>query len=98
MWTPTLTWLDNPVLLVVYALAVYRLTVLVTADFITERPRRWVMSRGDTWATFITCPWCTSVWLAAGWIVLASLVPTVAGVLGVLLALSAVAGYLSEKA
>jgi len=93
---PTLQWTTDPVALVLYAVAVYRLARLVTADTITERPRQWIAERGDRWSLFITCPWCTSVWLAAGWALLASLLPAGALVLGAILAWSAVAGLLSS--
>jgi hypothetical protein len=63
----------DPVLLVVYALAVARVTGLVTTDSITEGIRDsligWLDDRPHTLGAFITklitCPWCASVWLAA---------------------------------
>ena len=63
----------DPVLLVVYALAVARVTGLVVADTITEPARDrligWLDDRprtlGSAIATLITCPWCASVWIAA---------------------------------
>jgi hypothetical protein len=66
------TMLD-PVLLVVYALAVARVTGLVTTDTITEPARdgviSWLDDRPRTLGAFvaklITCPWCASIWLAA---------------------------------
>lgn len=97
MWTPSRAWLDDPVLLVLYALAVYRLTRLVVADELTAPTREWIMERGPRWATFITCPWCVSIWLAAGWVLLATLAPPVAWFAGALLAFSAVAGLLAGR-
>lgn len=96
-WVAGLTWTDDPTRLVLYALAVFRLTVLVTEDYVASRPRRWVESRGDTWAVFITCPWCVSIWLAAGFVALACLAQPLALILGAVLALSAVAGLLAGK-
>lgn len=62
-------------LLVVYALAVCRLTGLITTDAITARPRDAITARLDNqrvdpddhhWlTTLITCSWCASIWLAA---------------------------------
>lgn len=93
---PTLSSFDDPLALIVSALAVYRLTRLITADVVTERLRRPFERRGERWAYFITCPWCTSVWIAAGWALLLWLAPTVALVLGAWLTFSAVAGLLSS--
>lgn len=48
------------------SLATARLTTLVTADIITVRPRHWVAQRSMAWFDFLSCGWCTSIWLAAG--------------------------------
>jgi Protein of unknown function (DUF1360) len=64
--------MTDPVLLLVYALAIARLTGLVTTDAITEGARDrligWLDDRPHTLGSFvsdlITCPWCASVWLA----------------------------------
>ena len=63
----------DPVLLVVYALAVARFVGIVTLDTITEPLRdRIVVALDDTegsagaWiAKLITCPWCASIWIGA---------------------------------
>jgi hypothetical protein len=68
-----MTTMLDPVLLVVYALAVARVTGLVTTDTITEPARDavigWLDDRPRTLGAFvsklITCPWCASIWLAA---------------------------------
>lgn len=68
----TLGVMIDPVILVVYALAVTRLTGLVTLDAITEdfrdRAIDWLDDRPRTLgafvATLITCPWCTGVWVS----------------------------------
>lgn len=57
--------------LLVYALAVARVTGLVYADAITEGARdallAWLDDRPKTLGAFvadlITCPWCVSVWI-----------------------------------
>ena len=63
---PVLVWF------VVYALAVARITGLITTDEITRAPRDAVLRRLDDtnrWhqalATLITCQWCASIWVAA---------------------------------
>lgn len=57
--------------LVVYALAVARITGLIAADEITRPAREWVLDHLDdtaparTVAYLITCPWCVSIWVGA---------------------------------
>jgi hypothetical protein len=58
--------------LLVYALAVARVTGLITTDSITEEARDaligWLDDRpktlGSYLSTLITCPWCASIWVA----------------------------------
>ena len=58
--------------LLAYALAVARVTGLITADSITEPIRDWIAVRlddrpktlGEAINTLITCPWCASIWVA----------------------------------
>jgi hypothetical protein len=65
--------MTDAVPLLVYALAVARVTGLITTDTITESARNaligWLDDRPRTLgafvATLITCPWCASVWVAA---------------------------------
>lgn len=60
------------VLLLVYALAVARVTGLLVSDSITEGARDnligWLDNRPRTLGAFITdlitCPWCMSIWVA----------------------------------
>lgn len=59
---PTIT------ILAVYALAVARLTRLVTTDRITAAPRATLLRRipeQHLAAYLITCDWCASIWIAA---------------------------------
>jgi hypothetical protein len=57
--------------LVVYALAVARVTGLITQDEITRPARDWLLARLDDTgparavAYLITCPWCASIYVAA---------------------------------
>lgn len=66
--------MDLPVtlLLVVYCLAVARLTGLVVSDTITEPIRDWLLVRldgrertlGSFLAALIQCPWCAGMWIS----------------------------------
>lgn len=63
----------DPWIWLVYALAVARLTGLVTVDTITEPVRDRIVVKlddapgsGGEWLSYlITCPWCASVWISA---------------------------------
>jgi hypothetical protein len=49
-------------------LAVARLTRLVTADKLTEKPMFWMIGKVNRWPAIgylFTCAWCTSVYLGA---------------------------------
>jgi len=58
--------------LLIYALAIARLTGLIVADSITEPARDWIIEHlddrpntaGSMLATLITCPWCAGMWVA----------------------------------
>lgn len=87
------------VLLIVAALATFRLTVLVNQDYLTEGPRKWLQARlPEKLAYMIGCPWCASFWLAVPVSIVVVLWPTNRAVWIVLLALSfsAVAGLVSK--
>lgn len=92
--------IDTPLLCFVSAaLAVARLTRLVTSDYVTERPRRWVQLHApDALVYFTSCPWCVSIWfggLVAPIVVLWNTNRVVEVVL-LALAFSQVAGLLSR--
>lgn len=85
------TWLVD-------ALATARLTRLVTKDAILER-LRWPIIRGSAtgrlpaWCgEFIRCPWCVSIWAAAGVVAARRLAPRSWGPVAMMLASSEVAG------
>jgi hypothetical protein len=89
--------------LLVDALAVYRVARLVTTDGLLERPRASILARynpttGDHPAQLVVCAWCCSAWIALAAVVLTVWAPAVWIWFAVPLALSAVAGYLSERA
>jgi hypothetical protein len=64
--------IPDTVLLVIYALAVARVTGLITADALTDDIRDsivgWLDDRPKTLgrylAILITCPWCSGMWVA----------------------------------
>lgn len=63
--------MPDALLLLIYALAVARVTGLITADAITEGLRDsligWLDDRPKTLgayiSTLVTCPWCVSIWV-----------------------------------
>lgn len=58
-----ITWL----MLAMNGLAVYRASILVTRDKITEPIRTWIDAHfTGRLVDFIFCPWCVSMWLGAG--------------------------------
>ncbi|HWF25160.1 MAG TPA: DUF1360 domain-containing protein [Solirubrobacteraceae bacterium] len=104
----------SAVLLILDALAVARLTRLLTADVLTAPMREKLAGRAPAQtmsvggervmvaarprlAQFITCPWCTSPYLAIGVIVLQVLSPPACLYVTAVLAFSMVAGLLAER-
>lgn len=89
----------NAVLLVLDALATWRLTRLLIDDSITFWLRKpLVEGRGPAWlADLMTCPWCLSIWIATGVVVAQVLVPGQWIYVAAVLAFSAVAGLLEAQ-
>lgn len=84
--------------LVVDALAVYRLTRLITRDDISTPMRKAITKRWEgPLVTLVGCPWCISIWLGAGTVLATYFAPYWWSFVAMLLALSAVAGYLSGR-
>lgn len=84
--------------LVADGLAVFRLTVLVTQDTITDKIRQRIKRRfGDTAYDFVTCPWCVSIWVAAGVVTAHRVAPRLWAYPAVGLAASGVTGFLAER-
>lgn len=55
--------------LLLVPLGVARLTRLVVADKLTEKPMTWVIGKTSRWGMLgylLTCSWCVSVYVAAG--------------------------------
>lgn len=98
----TLTWTHDPAWLVIYALAAYRLTRLVTRDSLPPFPalRQTVLTRYGTrwWAPLIDCAWCLGFHVS--WVIMlvaSSPLATAWQWIAVPLALSAVVGLLSRR-
>ena len=87
-------------ILLITALAVYRITRLVVEDSILDRPRDYLMGRAEWVRALLDCYWCAGFWVSlAATIVLyatgALVLPAVAW-MGLPFALSAIAGLLSS--
>ena len=84
--------------LVIYGLATYRLTRLITRDSITEPIREWIWRRRPPEKSKIgylfTCEWCMSIWTAS-LLIASSMITAVTDVVAAVLALSAAAGLLT---
>lgn len=88
-----LTWLQA----VLTMLAVHRLSVLVTKDIITQPVRKWIDDRfTGKLVDFIFCPWCVSIWIAAGAVPLTIWCWVWWGWVALGLAASSVAGFFAE--
>lgn len=96
--------------LLVDTAAVYRLTKLVTEDYLTEDLRiliqdrfpgvmdkRTGLKRKHKMVYFINCSWCVSIWAAAFIFTLRQINPTAATYLSSILAASAVTGVAADK-
>jgi hypothetical protein len=79
------------------ALAVARLSRLVTTDTITAHVRLGIAKRAHRVALWLSCDWCVSVPIAAAVVVLTVYTPGIWQYAAFGLALSAVAGHLSER-
>lgn len=83
------------------AAACFRLTKLAVDDLITKPARdklldRWPPEQTKI-GTLLTCPWCFSVWVAAGIVAVRRLAPRVWTPVADLLAMSAITGLIFEK-
>lgn len=95
-----MTWITD-------ALAVHRLTRLVTKDTITEGLRfklqRAAMNAdvedgiAQKLQTLSSCPWCSSFWIALGVVAIRRLAPGIWEPVARVLAFSAVAGLVAEN-
>jgi hypothetical protein len=88
----------DPVALAVGGFAVHRLTRLLIVDEVTAplRDRIYTAAPEGRLAYLARCPWCVSIWVAAGWALLAVTAPPVVAPVGAALAWSSVTGLLSS--
>jgi fatty acid desaturase len=57
----------SPLVLLIAALAVARITRLITTDYLTGGIRAKLIARWGTdspWSYLITCQWCASIWVS----------------------------------
>jgi len=84
--------------LVIYGLATYRLTRLITRDVITESIRNWIWKKlppdKSKVGYLFTCEWCLSIYVASLFLV-SSMITSATDIAATLLALSAIAGLLT---
>lgn len=86
--------------LITDALAVFRLTKLMTDDYITEDIRNYIFDhtkQGSKLRYFITCGWCTSMWAAIALVSLRRIHEPTANIISTSLALSAITGVSYDK-
>lgn len=85
--------------LIVYGLAVYRVSRFIIEDTLPEPIRNAIWKKFPPHTTlgyFITCYWCTSFWVASIIIICSILIPSVVFIICAILALSAIAGIVSH--
>lgn len=84
--------------LIIYGLATYRLTRLITRDVITESIRNWIWKKlppdKSKVGYLFTCEWCLSIYVASLFLV-SSMITSATDIAATLLALSAIAGLLT---
>jgi Protein of unknown function (DUF1360) len=98
---PDINALLNPVALIVLALAVFRITRLITTDHIFDNPRNRLFDRfppDRSWFGYLfTCNWCMSIWVASLVTVSYTIIPTVTIAFSLIPALSAVAAIIAAR-
>lgn len=93
------------------AACVWRIVRFVTKDALAEPLRKWAHGRGwrsngsetagrataRKFSYFLTCAWCTSIWIAAGVVLLTEYAWTAWRPVALVLAFSAVAGFMGDR-
>jgi hypothetical protein len=91
----------DPFTFVILALAAFRITRLITTDTIFDPIREKIWNKYPpnriNIGYLITCDWCTSIWVAPIVIFSYLLVPSVVFVVSLVLATSAVVGFLAAR-
>lgn len=83
---------------VIYALAAFRLTHLVTTDAIMDSFRSWIWKRQPVSTKIgylITCNWCTGFWVSLVLVLGILVLPQATFVVSLVLAISAAIGLIS---
>lgn len=83
------------------ALATFRISKIFIDDVIFEKPREAIFKKFPPESTkigyFFTCYWCTSMWVATLVTIGFILIPSVMLFVCLPFAISAIAGYMSER-
>lgn len=91
----------DPFTFVILALAAFRITRLITTDTIFDPLREKIWNKFPpnriNVGYLITCDWCTSIWVAPVVIFSYLLVPSIVFVVSLVLATSAVVGFLAAR-
>jgi hypothetical protein len=85
---------------IIYALAAFRLTRVVTTDTILESVREKIWKRfppSHGFGYLITCSWCSGFYVSILIVGLHLLVPTVAYVVSLVLSISAIVGLVAAR-
>lgn len=91
----------NPTALIILALAVFRITRLITTDTIFDRPRNWLFNKfppeRSAFGYLFTCNWCMSIWTASLLVIPYTIIPTATVIAALIPALSAVAALIAAR-
>lgn len=91
----------NPVALVILALAVYRITRLITTDHILDVPRNKLFDKFPperSWLGYLfSCNWCMSIWVSSLITVPYTIIPAATLAFSLIFALSAVAAIVAAR-
>ena len=89
--------IDTGWLIILGALATFRVTRFVNADTLLDKPRIYLMTHRLRVFYFVTCPWCVSIYVATGVVICTALWPAQWAYIAAVLAFSAVAGFLGDR-
>lgn len=81
-------------------MATLRLTKLIIDDYLVDDVRQWILNKfpdNKKIQYFFTCPWCVSIWVATGLLVLRRYYPKAHNELVTMLALSAATGVIFPR-